>query len=547
MRSRRSFFRPWKPGESLPLPLEPVVPTPVPVKTTGKTPGRSPSPAKHRVLWLAAQFPALTWEAHQRDSVLPEFTALTQEVRGQHTVEACSMAAANAGVRTGMTMAAALALVPSLTLQVLRPEVVEEALQGIALLAERFTSQVVILPPNQVLLEVGASLRLFGSWQALATQFLDACRERGFNAQHAVATTPQAAEWLALSSPGTSAVDAEQLRQVLHDVSLCTLNWPLDTLQQFESMGVRTLGECRRLPRSGFARRFGPARLLLLDRAYGVMPDPRPTFRVPERFAAELELSDEIDRSDLLVEAATLLVERLSRFLRTRQWVAQEVELRFYPLLGPMSGFVIRPAEAGQSASHWIDLIQIRLERWRLPAPAIVVGLYSDRFEPASGDVARLRFENGPVPARQSRAYSTLVERLQARLGANAVRVVRAVADARPEYAMRSYPVGSPEPVLAVAGSSPWQCLGRYPSVNNVQLARPLWLRSIPMAFSALPDALGRICLQSEVERIESGWWDGRDMTRDYYHASTESGARVWVFRERGVAQPGWYLQGYFG
>jgi protein ImuB len=43
-------------------------------------------------------------------------------------------------------------------------------------------------------------------------------------------------------------------------------------------------------------------------------------------------------------------------------------------------------------------------------------------------------------------------------------------------------------------------------------------------------------------ERIEGGWWDGLDATRDYYVAESGGGARLWVYRERGNGH--WFLQG---
>ncbi|HEY4974508.1 MAG TPA: hypothetical protein VII41_12925, partial [Steroidobacteraceae bacterium] len=48
--------------------------------------------------------------------------------------------------------------------------------------------------------------------------------------------------------------------------------------------------------------------------------------------------------------------------------------------------------------------------------------------------------------------------------------------------------------------------------------------------------------LLSGPERIESGWWDGGDATRDYYVARAEDGARLWVFQD--LAEGAWYLQG---
>ena len=57
----------------------------------------------------------------------------------------------------------------------------------------------------------------------------------------------------------------------------------------------------------------------------------------------------------------------------------------------------------------------------------------------------------------------------------------------------------------------------------------------------------GSLCLECGPERIETGWWDGGDIRRDYYVARNNRGARLWVYQGvlRGVAD--WYLHGIFG
>ncbi len=47
-------------------------------------------------------------------------------------------------------------------------------------------------------------------------------------------------------------------------------------------------------------------------------------------------------------------------------------------------------------------------------------------------------------------------------------------------------------------------------------------------------------------ERIESGWWDGGDIRRDYYVAQDPHGSRLWIYRECTGAKP-WFLHGIFG
>ena len=76
-----------------------------------------------------------------------------------------------------------------------------------------------------------------------------------------------------------------------------------------------------------------------------------------------------------------------------------------------------------------------------------------------------------------------------------------------------------------------------------------MWLLPAPQPLAAqngLPRRRGPLRLMSEPERIETGWWDGGEVARDYYTAIDGHGVRLWVFRER-AAPHGWFLHGVFG
>jgi protein ImuB len=60
-----------------------------------------------------------------------------------------------------------------------------------------------------------------------------------------------------------------------------------------------------------------------------------------------------------------------------------------------------------------------------------------------------------------------------------------------------------------------------------------------------VPSLEGPLELLAGPERIESGWWDGGDVARDYFVARMQNEALVWIYREwRGAG--GWYLHGVF-
>jgi protein ImuB len=143
-----------------------------------------------------------------------------------------------------------------------------------------------------------------------------------------------------------------------------------------------------------------------------------------------------------------------------------------------------------------------------------------------------------------------LIERLRARLGPEAVYGLQVLPGHRPENAWaRSHIQG---PSAGHGWRAGLRLQGRYDEEAPVPwpaFRRPLWLLPIPKLLSerdGLPRRRGPLRLVSEPERIETGWWDGGDIARDYYTAIDLHGVRLWIFRER-VAPHRWFLHGVYG
>ncbi|MCB1625826.1 MAG: hypothetical protein KDI32_14620, partial [Pseudomonadales bacterium] len=79
---------------------------------------------------------------------------------------------------------------------------------------------------------------------------------------------------------------------------------------------------------------------------------------------------------------------------------------------------------------------------------------------------------------------------------------------------------------------------------------RPLWLLTEPQLLrtdmAGLPIHDGPLIVANDPERIETGWWNGADVMRDYYTAVDARRARLWIFRER-LPPNHWFLHGVFG
>jgi len=152
-----------------------------------------------------------------------------------------------------------------------------------------------------------------------------------------------------------------------------------------------------------------------------------------------------------------------------------------------------------------------------------------------------------PTRSSQAEGLTRLLERLRARLGDEQVLRLEVVADHRPEHASRTVPAQG-ERASAVSLAPATRADAALP------LHHPAWLLPEPLPLAerdTLPMLQGRLLqLVSGPERIESGWWDGDAVARDYYIAQAHDGALVWVYRGRLPGQPGevtWHLQGLFG
>jgi len=461
-----------------------------------------------------------------RGSSTPEPFAVEE----QHRVFACDRKAFARGIRAGMTVSAALALAPRLRVAPRDPAAETEALLGVAGWAAQFSPGVAIEFPDGVLLEVSGSLKLFGGLESLLERLRRGLAEMGWSATLAGAPTPRAAFWLALAGKQEFIDSIAGLEAALAALPVGVLHCGDGTLEALEAIGVRTLGELRALPREGVARRFGQGLLDELDRALGLLPDPRNFFIPPARFRAAIELSAEVTQAEALLFAARRLIVQLAGFLAARSGGVQRFVLRLKHRDRAAIEVAIGLVAPSRDAERFTLLLRERLDNVTLAEPVREIALQADDIVPLAGRNLGLLLEEGKAAGD----WEHLVEGLRARLGTEAVCGIAGRAEHRPERASALAPL---VPLPLSGGGLGWG-FGE----------RPLWLLDRPKPLeeiSAVPHHEGPLELLAGPERIESGWWDGDGVARDYFIARMQSEALVWIYRERS-GEGGWYLHGLF-
>jgi len=508
------------------------------------------------MLWIGILVPHLALDAFQR--ALPSSGAGEPQpmaVCSRGLIEQACPAATKHGLQPGMKRATAQALLPELLLRERDPDLERDTLAQAAAWALRFTPAVSLQQtaspagPGEVaglLLEVAGSLRLFGGLRPLLGQVRDGLARLGLQPSIGCAPTATGAWLLARHRDGLSATDPAALQAILPGLPLTVLDSAAPHLEVLASLGAHRLEQLSLLPRAGLARRFGPQLLREIDRAWGRAPEPRTWFVAPPTFTARLELPAAADDAAALLAGARRLLSSLCGWLNARHAAAQTIALSAEHDDPPATIIALQPADPTADEERLAVLLRERLSVTQLRAPVHTLRIDCDTVTQAPP-------ENGalfpmPTPARES--IARLIEQLQARLGRDRVLRLAPQADHRPEAACRLERATIDALSAAAASRAPEQML---PAGGGACLPRPTWLLAQPQPLAERqqrPWLGGPLTLLAGPERIETGWWDGNLVQRDYFIAADDDGLLLWIYRERpGQTRidGGWFLQGRYG
>jgi protein ImuB len=481
--------------------------------------------------WISLYFNNLSIEviAGSRDRARAVLAGRKQQDR----VLMCNPVASSLGIRPGLSVNAALALVPGLEVVFRDTRLETQTLQKLATWATRFTPAVSIDSPNALLLDIHASLKFFGGLVPLQKRLIHDLDHLGYEVTFACAPTALGALWLARTGPGSVVLESSELSGRLAVLPIECLYWSEKSLNMLRGIGVRFLGELVRLPRDGLAQRIGPEKLLELDRGFGRQPEPRKFYQPAKRFYALRELSMETVDSRLLLESLRVLLGRLREFLLLNQGSIQVLWLSLHHYSEPATLIRIGLLRPATNTTYLLDLIRIRFDGFLFSAPVISVAVQTDLaggFQGPAKDLFGSRADSAAEALE-------LVEQLRARLGSPAVHGIQRVSEHRPEAAWK-----------AVNPSEQMKHRDGRGLVDDKTGHRPFWMLVKPLALEAAGDRpvfLETLDLEDGPERIEAGWWDGDDVRRDYYVARNLQGMQLWVFKD--CRESRWYLHGLFG
>ncbi|SET74367.1 Y-family DNA polymerase [Thalassotalea agarivorans] len=465
------------------------------------------------MLWLYLSFPQLQLDslyARQQSQAIAVVDEASNKVVQRNAI------AQKDGIKLGMGLASAAALLPELHLVPYNKSVEQQHLKDIAQTLYQFTADIAIDPPHGLFLKVGNMFKLYQGLTAYWQMVCAALDDFGYQYTYATAYSPLAAKLLANYHGNILCSDKAQLKTYLLSLPIEAMEIDDKQLQQLQRVGIRRYEQLDHIPAKQLAKRFEQGFVQYLLKIQGVLPYPLSFYHPPLTFKQSIELLYDIEATSVLLKPLARLIAALQSFLRIRGLASCHVYCDLTQRDGQKQSVHIRSAQAIDSADKWLALATLQFERMTLSAPVTHITVRCEQLQ-ALQQQAQDLFE----PASQGLAPLELVSLLQAKLGHEQVYSVQQVNEHQPEYeSQKSAPLVSSSDISA-----------------DLKPLRPGYILSQAVPLQEKVDIL------YGPERILTNWHK-TSVLRDYFVARNTHGQWCWLYRQHDGQ---WFIQGYFG
>ncbi len=380
-------------------------------------------------------------------------------------------------------------------------------------------------------------------------------------------------------------VPSGAMRSMLEPLPTASLRINVATAETLARLGVERVGELLRLPRQGLAARLGSSLVQRIDQALGQREETLSAQAAPAEHQQTWQLEYPTSDQAILGDRIRRLMKSIRTGLAARQRGALRVTCRLDLSIHPPLFLEVGLFAPTVDDEHLSGLLIHRLENIRLASDVTQITVAVTLTGPLRTAQISLFETDTSAASLAGSTLSRLVDSLSGRMGRESVLRVELQEDPLPEQAYRTFPLtgGQRNGVgvrrnrsLPAASAAPQRgdaigagTLGRsfdLPSADDA-MRRPLFLFPDPIPLAvALPNQSfrqtvsdGRLPQQIRwggvvhtvlrhwgPERIETGWWKGPTIRRDYYRIETDRGGWWWIFRTLAGPQSRWMLHGQF-
>lgn len=521
---------------------------------------------------------------------------LTRPHQNQLVIAQCCNRAFQSGVRTGMKLSHARALLPNdsgvdhstIIVQPFDETFVYEKLHALAQWCMKWVSPKVAIDwPNGILIDVTGGDRLFNGEENLLGRVLESVQRLGIHARGAIAPTIGCARAVVrYGNAAASIISENDVPDALIPLPVQALRLEDETIDALTEIGIDRIEHLLPLPRCDLASRYGENLLLRLDQALGHAFESLDTLQPDDSPHIERLFAGPVRQLEIITLTVRELIDEISRQLAHRESGVMLLELDLKRVDAPTVHETFRMSRPTRDVKHLRTLIEPRVERINLGFGVEELSLTARRIAVLrhrqsrawhDDDADRSLDESSPILNREE--VGQLIDTIAERVGWNRVQRVELVATHVPERSARFRSIASRS--KSASSSSSTSSLSR-PSSSIVSTAyppsrRPTILFDPPERIEVMattPDGpVIRIFRNEQTltmahsigpERINAEWWRNKKYRRreqnipsQHPHSAADSALRfrdyffvvgdangewLWIFRASTTGE--WFVHG---
>ena len=478
----------------------------------------------------------------------PEFRelpfVLTTPVRGRVVITAANALAEMQGITTGMAMADARAIIPSLEMMDDIPGQPAKLLKALGEWCIRYTPLIAVDMPDGLILDISGCTHLWGGERAYLGAIIKTLRSKGYDARGAMADTIGTAWAVAHFAKVKPIIEHGGQTEALLSLPPAALRLEPLILERLQKLGFFTIQGFIGMGRSVLRRRFGQEFLMRLDQALGNEDEPMQLLQPIAPYHERLPCLEPIRTATGIEIAIKKLLEAICRRLEGEGKGLRTAVLKCYRVDDKIIQVSIGTSHASRYVDHLLKLFELKIP---LIEPALGIELFTlDALKVEDVEPEQEVLWSTTAGGFEDAHLTGLLDKISNKMGSASIHRYLPQECHWPERSIKQAKTLQDKRMTA------WRTDRPRPSLllqkpERIQVSAPI--PDYPPMLFVYKNKVHQIKKSDGPERIEREWWLEKGEHRDYYYVEDMDGQRYWLFRAGHYSddQPKeWFIHGLF-
>lgn len=482
------------------------------------------------------------WFALRKKELKDKPFVVSKPDHGRMIVSAVNQLAERKGITTGITVADARVLIPSLDVVEERAGLAEKLLKGLAEWFIRYTPFVSIDPADGLILDATGCAHLWGSEPAYLKEIVTRMMSLGYHVSLSMADTIGAAWAMVHYGNGEMVVERNQQSSALISLPPEALRIEPQIAEQLHQLGLKRIHFLIGMKHSALRRRFGPLIIQRLNQALGIEEEIIEPVEPISPYQERLPSLEPIITAKGIEIAIQRLLKTLCDRLRKEEKGIRVAVLKCFRADNRIEKIEIGTNHPSCNEKHLFKLFELKIETIEPDMGIELFILEALKVEPLSAFQEMIWQK---ADGLQNIHLAELIDRFTGKFGATPIRRYLPDEHYWPERSVRSaisihekktteWKLDRPRPIQLLNNPEHIEVTAPVPDYP-------------PMNFR-YKGQLHKIIKADGPERIEQEWWLQQGQHRDYYYVEDEEGKRYWLFRLGHYTDHSyeWFIHGFF-